>query len=32
MAGTYQLLKNGKARLQYMYKGERYSQTVLAKR
>lgn len=31
MAGTYQLLKNGKARLQYMYKGERYSQTVVAK-
>lgn len=31
MAGTYQLLKNGKARLQYMYKGERYSQTIFAK-
>lgn len=31
MAGTYQLLKNGKARLQYMYKGERYSDTVKAK-
>lgn len=31
MAGTYQLLKNGKARLQYMYKGERYSETIDAK-
>lgn len=31
MAGTYQLLKNGKARLQYMYKGDRYSDTVEAK-
>lgn len=31
MAGTYQLLKNGKARLQYMYKGERFSNTVDAK-
>lgn len=31
MAGTYQLLKNGKARLQYMYKGQRYSDTVKAK-
>lgn len=31
MAGTYQLLKNEKARLQYMYKGERYSTTVNAK-
>ena len=31
MAGTFQLLKNGKARLQYMYKGERYSQTIVAK-
>jgi len=31
MAGTYQLLKNGKARLQYMYKGDRYSNTVEAK-
>ena len=31
MAGTYQLLKNGKARLQYMYKGIRYSDTVKAK-
>ena len=31
MAGTYQLLKNNKARLQYMYKGERYSKTIDAK-
>ncbi len=31
MAGSYQLLKNGKARLQYMYKGDRYSETVDAK-
>lgn len=31
MAGTYQLLKNGKARLQYMLNRERYSQTVEAK-
>lgn len=36
MAGTYQLLKtkgkeNGKARLQYMYQGIRYSNTVRAK-
>ena len=31
MAGTYQLLKNGKVRLQYMLNRERYSKTVLAK-
>ena len=31
MAGTYQLLKNNKARLQYMYKSQRYSETVQAK-
>lgn len=31
MAGTYQLLSKGKARLQYMYKGERYSKTIDAK-
>lgn len=30
MAGTYQLLSKGKARLQYMYKGERFSKTIKA--
>lgn len=31
MAGTYELRKNGKARLQYMLNGQRYSSTVEAK-